>query len=205
MYGVEVNKVSKRFGARKVLDEVSFSLTLGDSLAVVGKNGSGKTTLLKILAGLASPTRGEVAFFHEKKKLDKTEIRHRLSYVGPELTLYDALTAAENLKFFATMRGTPIDNDWIASMLSMLQLSGRGDDYYGAYSSGMKQRLKYAVALINDPTFLLLDEPTANLDEEGKQVVAEVMSRQKQNGILIIATNETGEYGFAEKLIRLGS
>lgn len=204
MYGVEVTKLSKRFGARRVLEEVSFSLTVGDSLAVVGKNGSGKTTLLRILAGLAAPTRGTVTFSNEKKKLDRAEIRNRLSYVGPELTLYDSLTAAENLVFFAAMRGISIDKDRVDSILADLQLGGRGGDFYGAYSSGMKQRLKYAVALLNDPVYLLLDEPTANLDDEGKKAVGEIIARQKKNGILIVATNETGEYGFAEKLIRLG-
>lgn len=204
MHGVEVTKLSKRFGTRRVLDEVSFSLTIGDSLAVVGKNGSGKTTLLKILAGLATPTRGTVTFSNEKKKLDRAEIRNRLSYVGPELTLYDSLTAAENLTFFASMRGVSLDKGRVDSILVDLQLGGRGGDFYGAYSSGMKQRLKYAVALLNDPVFLLLDEPTANLDDEGKAVVGEIIARQKKNGILIVATNEAGEYGFAEKLIRLG-
>ncbi len=205
MYGVEVNKLSKRFGTRRVLEDVSFSLTIGDSLAVVGKNGSGKTTLLKILAGLAAPTRGTVVFSNEKEKLDRAGVRSRLSYVGPELTLYDSLTAAENLTFFAAMRGTPVDTAWVEAMLAALQLGGRGDDFYGAYSSGMKQRLKYAVALLNDPVYLLLDEPTANLDEEGKGIVAEIIARQKKNGIVIVATNEAGEYGFADKLIRLGN
>ncbi|NMC45147.1 MAG: ABC transporter ATP-binding protein [candidate division Zixibacteria bacterium] len=204
MYGVEVTKLSKRFGTRRVLDEVSFTLAVGDSLAVVGKNGSGKTTLLKILAGLSTPTRGSVTFSNEKKKLDRAEIRNRLSYVGPELTLYDSLTAAENLTFFAAMRGVSLEKDRVDSILGDLQLGGRGGDFYGAYSSGMKQRLKYAVALLNDPVYLLLDEPTANLDDEGKAVVAGIMARQKKNGILIVATNEAGEYGFAEKLIRLG-
>ncbi|MDD4051636.1 MAG: heme ABC exporter ATP-binding protein CcmA [candidate division Zixibacteria bacterium] len=205
MYGVEVNKLSKRFGTRRVLEDVSFSLSVGDSLAVVGKNGSGKTTLLKILAGLAAPTRGTVTFSNEKQKLDRAEVRQCLSYVGPELTLYDFLTAAENLTFFAAMRGTSVDTAWVETMLAALQLGGRGGDFYGAYSSGMKQRLKYAVALLNDPVYLLLDEPTANLDDEGKKIVAEIIARQKKNGIVIVATNEAGEYGFADKLIRLGN
>lgn len=204
MYGVEVTKLSKRFGTRRVLDEVSFTLTVGDSLAVVGRNGSGKTTLLRILAGLAAPTRGTVTFTNEKKKLARAEVRRRLSYVGPELTLYDSLTAAENLTFFASMRGISLDKNRVDSILADMQLGGRGGDFYGAYSSGMKQRLKYAVALLNDPVFLLLDEPTANLDDEGKTVVAGIIARQKKDGILIVATNEAGEYGFAEKLIRLG-
>jgi heme exporter protein A len=205
MYAVEVTKLSKRFGTRRVLDNLSFSLTVGDSLAVVGKNGSGKTTLLKILAGLTDPSSGTVTFSDEKTKLDRAGVRNRLSYIGPELTLYDSLTAAENLIFFAAMRGISIDSHRVEAILTGMQLAGRGGDFYGAYSSGMKQRLKYAVALLNDPAFLLLDEPTANLDDEGKAVAVEIIARQKKNGVVIVATNEAGEYGFADKFIRLGS
>ena len=203
MYTLEVLGLTKGFGPRQVLKDVSFSLTVGDSLAVIGKNGSGKTTLLRILAGLMIPTRGKAVFMHDSQKLDRAAIRQRLSYVGPELALYDALTAAENLRFFGKMRGISLDNELIVKITEMVGLSGRENDLYRAYSSGMKQRLKYAVGLLNDPTYLLLDEPTANLDEEGRQVVSQIIARQKENGILIVATNEQEEYGFAEKQYRL--
>jgi heme exporter protein A len=123
--------------------------------------------------------------------------------VGPELALYDSLTASENLEFFATMRGISLDRQLIGQILDMVGLGGRGEDSYRAYSSGMKQRLKYAVALLNDPALLLLDEPTVNLDEDGKTIVAQIIARQKENGILIVATNEKEEYSFAEKQYRL--
>ena len=203
MYRIEADKVGKSFGPRKVLREVSLSLAKGDSLAVTGPNGSGKTTLLRILAGLTGPSRGTVEFFSEDAKMDKAAARGILSYIGPELTLYDAMTAAENLRFFATLRGIEIDDPLIRKITEMVGLGGRENDFYEAYSSGMKQRLKYAVALLNDPFFLLLDEPTANLDEDGKIIVSGIMSRQKENGVLIIATNETEEYGFADKRYRL--
>ncbi len=203
MYTLEVSGLTKGFGPRQVLKDVSFSLTVGDSLAVIGKNGSGKTTLLRILAGLMIPTRGKAIFAHDSQTLDRAAVRQRLSYVGPELALYDALTAAENLCFFGKMRGISLDNELIVKIMDMVGLAGREDDFYRAYSSGMKQRLKYAVALLNDPTYLLLDEPTANLDEEGKQIVSQIIARQKENGILIVATNEQEEYGFAEKQYRL--
>lgn len=204
MHRVEVKKLVRNFGARKVLREVSFSLTTGESMAVTGINGSGKTTLLRILAGLTAANRGTVEFFSGDKLLDKAGARELISYVGPEMTLYDQLTAAENLEFFAKMRGLIIDSKKIESILNEIGLEGRGTDFYGAYSSGMKQRLKYSVALLNNPAFLLLDEPTANLDEAGKKVVIDIIKNQKNHGIAIIATNEKEEYGFAEKLHQLG-
>lgn len=203
MYKLEVEKLFRSFGPRRVLRDISFSLQTGDSLAVIGRNGSGKSTLLHILAGLTAPTRGKITFFCNDEKIDRREAKKRLSYVGPELTLYDSLTAAENLKFFATMRGISLDLALTQKILDMVGLEGRGEDYYRAYSSGMKQRLKYATALLNDPDYLFLDEPTSNLDEEGKKIVSQVIARQKENGILIIATNEKEEYDFARKHYRL--
>ncbi len=205
MYRIEAQKVSKTFGPRKVLKEVSLSLERGDSLAVTGPNGSGKTTLLRILAGLTVPSRGTVAFYSNEEKLERSHARRLVSYLGPELALYDALTAAENLKFFATLRGIALDATLTERIMDMVGLGGREHDFYGAYSSGMKQRLKYAVALLNDPFFLMLDEPSANLDDSGKIIVSGIISRQKENGVLIIATNDTEEYGFAEKRYRLSS
>jgi heme exporter protein A len=204
MHSLDVENLVRNFGHRKVLRDVSFSLQTGDSLAIVGKNGSGKTTLLRILAGLTAPSRGKITFALDGRKIERREAKTLMSYVGPELTLYDSLTAAENLKFFGTMRSLALDDDLVLKILDMVGLGGRGDDYYRAYSSGMKQRLKYAVALLNDPAYLLLDEPSSNLDDEGKEIVSQIITRQKESGILIMATNEKEEYGFAEKHYRLG-
>lgn len=204
MFTVDVDKLTVRFGARMVFKDIAFSLKTGDSLAVIGRNGSGKTTLLRVLAGLAAPTRGKIAFSENGQKLDRTTIRHNLAYVGPEMTLYDALTACENLKFFGTMRGMKINNDQVETILENFQLGGRGSDFYGAYSSGMKQRLKYAVALLAGPAYLLLDEPMANLDDEGKEFIRQIIARQKEQGLLIIATNEKGEYDLADTRLKVG-
>ncbi len=205
MYRIEAQKVSKSFGPRRVLHDVSLSVGRGDSLAVTGPNGSGKTTLLRILAGLTVPSRGSVGVFSGERTLDRDAARRLVSYIGPELALYDSLTAAENLRFFATLRGITLDAGLVRKIMEMVGLGGRESDFYQAYSSGMKQRLKYAVALLNDPFFLLVDEPSANLDDEGKIIVSGIISRQKENGVLIIATNEKEEYGFAEKRYRLDS
>jgi len=173
-------------------------------LAVTGPNGSGKTTLLAVIAGLIAPSSGKLNLFCDQKKLDNSQKRRQTAYVGPEMTLYDNLTARENMIFFASMLGRNNDEENILSLLKTVQLADRQDDFYGAFSSGMKQRLKYAVALINDPVFLLLDEPTANLDTAGKEIISHVIERHKEKGILIIATNEKGEYDLAGQKLQLG-
>jgi heme exporter protein A len=123
--------------------------------------------------------------------------------VSPEMALYEMLTGYENLRFFATLAGMYSNRSSQDELLERVGLAGRGDDLVMAYSSGMKQRLKYAVALLAKPAILLLDEPTANLDEAGKRIIGEIMTRQKSEGILIIATNEAEDLNQVESVIRL--
>lgn len=204
MISIETHKLTKRFGRRLVFKNINLFLNDGKSLAVTGRNGSGKTTLLSTLAGLTAPSSGKIEIKVDDESINPSKRRHHLSYVGPELTLYDSLTAWENIQFFATLQGKIGDRSYLMSLFETVGLADRRNDFYGSYSSGMKQRLKYAVALINNPDILLLDEPTANLDSAGKDIVMQIISRQKNNGILIMATNERGEYAFAEERLELG-
>jgi heme exporter protein A len=119
------------------------------------------------------------------------------------LSLYDHLTAEENLKFFASVAGDRVTGKEINNLLKGVGLEGRGLDDVAGYSSGMKQRLKYAVALLNKPAFLFLDEPTSNLDEAGKKIVTEIIERYRTESIIVIATNEKQEYGLAGEICRL--
>ncbi|MEW6051427.1 MAG: ABC transporter ATP-binding protein [Candidatus Zixiibacteriota bacterium] len=204
MYKLTVEGLAKRFGPRKVFSDISFQLTTGQSLAVVGPNGSGKSTLLMVLLAGLRATRGRIEYTDGDRALDDAEIRARTSLVSPYLNLYDSLTAEENLTFFAAVSGGNITGKEINALLGRVGLEGRGDDLVGAYSSGMKQRLKYAVALLNKPAFLFIDEPTANLDDAGKRIVFDLVEEQRSKAIIIIATNETEEQGLAGQLCRVG-
>lgn len=199
-----VNGLSKRFGARLLFDDLNLSVATGQSLAVVGPNGSGKSTLLQILAGLQRGSRGEVHWRSADEPLPDDTRRNQIGFVAPYLNLYDQLTADENLKFFAAVSGGQIPGKQIDRLLETVGLQGRRDDPVGEYSSGMKQRLKYAIALSGEPGYLFLDEPTANLDEEGKAMVRRVIDRHRDRTILVLATNERSEYEFADQQCRLG-
>ncbi|MFQ6008147.1 MAG: ATP-binding cassette domain-containing protein [Candidatus Zixiibacteriota bacterium] len=183
---------------------MSFELGTGHSLAVVGPNGSGKSTLLMTILALYRPTKGQVEFFENDGRLDMMQLRSYVAFVSPYLNLYDQLTAEENLKFFSTVSGGNVTGKQINRLLKKVGLEGRGNDPVAEYSSGMKQRLKYAVALLKDPAFLLLDEPTSNLDEDGKQLVVDIIRKYKSRCITIIATNDEKESRLAEKQLRLG-
>jgi len=203
MCRLSVTNLAKRFGPRKVFSDISFQLETGDSLAVVGPNGSGKTTLLMTILNGYHPTRGEVTFYRGGRRLAESQVRTSSSLVAPYLNFYDDLTAEENLKFFASVTGRNVTGKEINSLLARVGLEGRGMDLIRAYSSGMKQRLKYAVALLGRPEFLFLDEPTSSLDEHGKRIVFDMIEEYRKNGILVIATNEREEYSLASNLCRL--
>ncbi|UCC45743.1 MAG: ABC transporter ATP-binding protein [Candidatus Zixiibacteriota bacterium] len=203
MYTLHVDGVSKRFGFRKVLSGINFELHTGESMAIVGPNGSGKTTLLMMLLGCLRQTSGNISFLQEGDPLNREQIRRRSSLVSPYLNLYDNLTAEENLKFFATVSGGSITGKEVDSSLARLGLEGRGMDPVSQYSSGMKQRLKYAVALSGDPDFLFLDEPTSNLDDDGKQIVADIVESCRSDRIIVIATNEQEDCRLVGRQCRL--
>ncbi len=204
MLRLKIEKLTKQFGARKVFTDITFELTGGESIALVGPNGSGKTTLIMTVLGLLPPTRGKTEYFEDDKKLDFEQYRKKVALVAPYLNLYDNLTARENLRFLSVVNGYKIGNNDIDRALETVGLAGRGDDFAGAYSSGMKQRLKYALAIVRDPEILFVDEPTSNLDEAGKKIVFDLIKNYRNDAILIIATNETEEYTLAEKRCQLG-
>jgi heme exporter protein A len=186
-----IHELSKSFGKRIICRGARIQLGTGESLAVVGPNGSGKSTLVKIIAGLMRADSGKITHSIGGKTVEPREWYRHIGLVSPELALYEELTGTENLEFANRVGGWGKSHEDYAAVLDEVGLKGRGGDLVATYSSGMKQRLKYAAAFLKDPLLLLLDEPTANLDEEG---VARVWaSLAKRTVALIIATNEPGE------------
>ncbi len=204
MLKLEIDNISKRFGKRKVFENICLKLEPGRSLAIIGPNGSGKTTLLQTIIGLSYPDKGSVIFSEDNKKLDFDKYRRKLALIAPYLSLYGALTARENLRFFSIVDGIRISNDKVDQILIRVGLEGRADDFVEAYSTGMLQRLKYAVGLSKEPEIILIDEPTANLDEVGKKMVFELIADWRKDKIVIIATNEKEEYALVDELCQLG-
>lgn len=205
-WGVRLDKVEHHFGARRVFSPIEAAFASGETGVFTGANGAGKSTLFRIVAGLLQPSGGSVQVVRGAESLDALARRAHIGYVSPDLTLYRELTGAENLQFFSELQGKELRKSELAEMLAEVGLKGRGRDLVGAYSSGMRQRLKYAFALLNAPPILLLDEPTANLDVAGVEMVERIIARQRehpQGGITLIATNEPRELDWGDRLIRL--
>lgn len=195
--------IRKSFGRLLVFDSINFELINGSSLAIAGKNVSGKSTLVKIIAGLLSPSSGEVIYQVDGREIDKLDWFKFVGFVAPYLQLYDEFTGYENLEILAKIRGLKSYEAKIKNVLERVNLYSRRDDLVRGYSSGMKQRLKYACALLHDPIVLILDEPTSNLDSEGVEMVWAIAEEQKKNGILIVATNEPEELKMCDEVINL--
>lgn len=204
MLKLEVENIAKSFGTRKIFENINFSLESGQSIAIVGPNGSGKSTLLNLLLGLSYPTSGTVTYSNDGKKLDFEKYRKHLSLVAPYYSLYDSLTAIENLQFFSKLEGRLISDKKMEETLVMVGLEGRGGDFVSAYSTGMKQRLKYAVSILKEPGIWLMDEPTVNLDQSGKEIIFNLINEYKKKAIIIIATNEKEESALADGKCQLG-
>jgi heme exporter protein A len=205
MISLEAQNLGKWFGKRKVFEGINLSLREKSSLVITGRNGSGKTTLIKILCGLIRPSRGEVTIKQDGRTLTPEESRNHIGLVMPDLELYGELTAWENLNYLGRIRGMITGKEELKEMIAGVGLKDREDDLVSSFSSGMKQRLKYAFARLHQPEILLLDEPSANLDEEGISVVEKIVSEQKEKGILILATNQRDEFKYGDEIIQLGS
>lgn len=199
---LQIEGLSKSYPGRPVFKDINSEVESGNTLIITGPNGSGKTTLLRILCGFVRPTRGKAVLVRGDRNLARMEIRPFIGLVSPDLVLYDELTAYENLSFFAGIAGFRFSIGELESRLERVGLAKRGRDRVSSYSSGMKQRLKYCLALLRNPEILLLDEPTSNLDEKGKSLVDEIIKSNK--GILVIATNEKSELDYGDQIISLG-
>ncbi len=191
---LDVSGIGKVFGNRLVFRRVTFAMAPGESIAITGANGSGKSTLVRIVAGVLSPSAGEVTLREDGRAVRPEQRPMRAGLVAPYLNVYDGLSARENLSFLMRARGQRADEGWIEDVLRRVGLDARADDPVSAYSSGMKQRARIAAALLFAPPLLLLDEPTSNLDRAGILMVAEVMAEHTaRGGLLVVATNDPRE------------
>ena len=178
--------VSKHFGRRAALRDVSFSATPGELLAVIGPNGAGKTTLLSILAGIQKPDAGELG--HDPA---------RVGWVPQQAAVYGKLSVAENLRLFARLERCADVDASVERMLEQTGLRDRAGDELGRLSGGNRQRVNIAVGLLADPDVLLLDEPSASLDPRQRERLWGFIGALAQAGTTVVFT--THDVGEAER------
>ncbi len=171
-YVIETKNLTKQYGTQKSVADLNIHVKQGRIYGLLGRNGAGKTTTMKMLLGLTQPTSGEVTIWGQPLRTNEKKLLPRIGYLIESPGFYPNLTATENLRIFATLRGVPNRNA-IKNALDLVGLPHKDKKLFSQYSLGMKQRLAIALAIMHDPELLILDEPINGLDPIG---IAEVRS-----------------------------
>jgi ABC-type multidrug transport system ATPase subunit len=188
---IEVQKLTKKFGDFTALDDVSFTVAAGETLALLGPNGSGKTTSLKCLVGLTIPTSGRISIGNHDLASHAREAKSLMSYLPQRVSFHEQLTAREVLQFYCRLRRLPerrIDETFATPSF---YFNGFSDKAVSQFSGGMLQRLGLAVACLPNAPILVLDEPTSSLDPKGAIQFRQFLASLKNEGKTIVFSSHT--------------
>jgi ABC-2 type transport system ATP-binding protein len=184
-----VEQLTKRFGERVAVDDLSFSIAAGEVFGFLGPNGAGKTTTVRMLGTLIAPTSGSAAVAGiPLAEANGVEIRQRIAVMPENPGLYLRLTVAENLEFFAGLYGLSRPAPRIERSLAAVNLAARANDLCGSLSKGLRQRVGLARALLSDPAILFLDEPTSGLDPVATREVHGLIDQLRDRGVTVFLT-----------------
>ena len=189
-FALRCTGLTKRFGERVAVDDVSFTIAPGESYGLLGPNGAGKTTTINLLCGLLRADEGTVEIAGRRLGSDPS-VKAAIGYVPQEIALYPDLTGRENLRFFGRLYGLTgsLLDERIAAALETAGLADRADDRVDAYSGGMKRRLNIAAGLLHEPTLLVLDEPTVGVDPQSRNAILEHVAQLRSEGLAVLYTS----------------
>ncbi len=192
---IEVDRLTRTFGSVRAVDDLTFGVEPGEVFGMLGHNGAGKTTLVRLINGVLDPTSGSAHVMGLDAHTQGSQVRKLTGVLTETPSLYERLTARENLRLFASLYEVPDPPRRADEMLALFKLTDRANDRAGGFSKGMKQRLALARALIHDPQILFLDEPTAALDPEAARGVTDLIEElSSQRGrTVFLATHNLNE------------
>lgn len=200
---IELHNISKKYSNHFILKDFSFQFKSENSYAILGSNGSGKSTLIKILSGLHSPSKGEVIFKQDEKRIEADKVFTHVSLAAPWSDVIEDFTLRECIHFQFKFRKA-LDGITTEKMISISGLENSADKLINQYSSGMKQRVRLLLAFFTQSDLLLLDEPTSNLDAAGKQWYKNLIEKYTGNRLIVVASNHLAEeYDFCKEVIEL--
>jgi heme ABC exporter ATP-binding subunit CcmA len=187
---VRLVDVSRHFGRRRAVSQISLTVRAGEILGLLGPNGAGKSTLIGMLATLVAPTSGSVTYGGSTSRVLGASLRRTIGLLAHELHLYPELSARQNLAFFARLHGLD-SRDTVDRALNAAGLADRADDDVSGFSRGMRQRLALERALLHEPRLVLMDEPFTGLDDAATQVVTGRLRQLAAAGaIVVMATHD---------------
>lgn len=178
---VEVKNLSKSFKNFNAVNNISFEIAKGSVYGFLGQNGAGKSTTMRMLLSLITPTDGQIIMFGKPLKGNEKHILSNIGAIIEKPDAYSYLSGYENLKIFSKIFNLSTSKSALDKLLARVGLEGRGNDKVKSYSQGMKQRLGIAIALLNDPSFIILDEPTNGLDPQGITEIRNLITHFSKN------------------------
>lgn len=187
---IETRKLSKVFGSRRALDNVSIAVPRGAFLSIFGPNGAGKTTLLRVLSTLARPTGGRAQLMGIDLKEEPDRVRDHIGLISHNSMLYPDLTAEENLMIYARLYGVENPEERVRYLLEAVELKHRRLDVVRTFSKGMTQRLSIARALVHDPDVVFLDEPYSGLDPHAVDIFDELISAVRADHTFVMVSHD---------------
>jgi ABC-2 type transport system ATP-binding protein len=185
-YTIEVENLTKRYGDLVAVDDISFTVSTGEVFALLGPNGAGKTTTVEIINTIRPPTSGRVSLLGMDVTKKKLDIVRRIGVLPQGFNSFDRITVRETLQYYSRLFGCR--NSDIAGLIALVNLEDKADEQYKNLSGGLRQRLGIAIALVNDPEVVFLDEPTTGLDPRARREVWEVLQGLKQKGKTVFLT-----------------
>jgi ABC-2 type transport system ATP-binding protein len=188
MIVLRTEHLTKRFDHIVAVSDLNLQIEQGEIFGFLGPNGSGKTTTIGMILGLITPTVGSIELFEKDIRTDLPSVSRRIGVVMENPSFYPYLSGQDNLKLFSRILGGEADSR-VNELLEVVKLSPRARDRFGIYSQGMKQRLAIACALLNDPEFLILDEPTNGLDPAGMREVRQLILKWGGEGKTIFLSS----------------
>ncbi|NEU09033.1 ATP-binding cassette domain-containing protein [Flavihumibacter sp. R14] len=199
---INLENIGRRFNREWIFRSVTYQFDTGSSYAILGANGSGKSTLLQIIAGSLTPSEGHIIYNDDHKNIDVENIYQHLALSTPYLELIEEFSLPELVDFHFSFKNyhKGIDRQALTDLLGFAKIRNKPLRHF---SSGMKQRVKLALAMCSDTPALLLDEPTANLDKQGVLWYQDLVSRFASDRLLIICSNQEHEYEFCDHRLQV--
>jgi ABC-2 type transport system ATP-binding protein len=187
---LECEGLRKAFGERVAVDDVGFSIATGETYGLLGPNGAGKTTTISMVCGLLTRDAGRVTVQGRELDTGTVDVKAAIGFVPQEIAIYPDLTARENLRFFGKLydlSGRELDAR-VDRILETIGLADRGNERTDAFSGGMKRRLNIGLGMMNDPTLLVLDEPTVGVDPQSRNAILDSVEALASEGLAVLYT-----------------